>query len=72
MSAFKIKTISHAIEDISGFINARGKLSPADRDIMREAMMQIRDFLGACEMNREEIELCLACNNRKRRRLFDD
>ena len=66
MSAYKIKTFSHAIEDIIGVINMRGKLTPRDRDMLRERMSDIRGFLAACEMNRDEIELCLACNNHRR------
>ena len=65
MSAFKIKIFSHAIEDIAGIINMRGKLSPIDREMLRERMTDIRGFLSACEMNRDEIELALACNNRR-------
>ncbi len=68
MAAYKIKTFSHAIEDIAGIINMRGKLSPHDREMLRERMTDIRSFLSACEMNRDEIELALACNNRRVRR----
>ncbi len=65
MAAYKIKTFSHAIEDIAGIINMRGKLSPHDREMLRERMTDIRDFLAALELNREEIELTLAYNNRR-------
>ena len=67
MAAYKIKTFSHAIEDIAGVINMRGKLTPRDREMLRERMWDIRSFLAACEMNRDEIELALACNNRRAR-----
>ncbi len=56
MSAFTIKKISHAIEDIVGIINTRGTLCPRDREKLRCDMSDIRSFLAVCEMNRDEIE----------------
>jgi hypothetical protein len=68
MSSFDIAKISRQFEILAGALSPGRRPTPADRELYRMYMADIRRFIGACEMNRTEVEAVLAWKNREVRR----